>query len=81
MLLDLYWFVLLAHVIFSWIPRPPEPLRPFVVGVGRLVEPVAGPVRRVLPALRIGGVALDLSILVVFFGVFLLRAIVCPLGL
>ena len=79
--LEIYWFVLLAHVIFSWIPRPPEPLRPFVLGVARLVEPVARPVRRVLPALRIGGVGLDLSILVVFFGVFLLRAVICPLGL
>lgn len=81
LLLDLYWFVLLAHVIFSWIPRPPEPLRPFVVGVARLVEPVARPVRRMIPALRIGGVGLDLSIIVVFFGLVLLRGIVCPLGL
>ncbi len=80
LLLQIYWFVLLAHVIFSWVPRPPEPLLPFVSGVRRLVEPVAAPVRRVLPPVRLGGVALDLSIIVVFFGVIILQRIVCPLG-
>ncbi|MEX0869515.1 MAG: YggT family protein [Nitriliruptoraceae bacterium] len=80
-LLQIYWFVLLAYVVFSWIPRPPEPIMPFVAGVRRLVEPVAAPVRRVLPPVRLGGVALDLSILVVFFGVIVLQRFVCSLGL
>lgn len=74
-LLDIYRWVLLAHVIFSWVPRPPEPIMPFVIGVRRLVEPVAAPVRRMLPPLRIGGIALDLSILVLFFGVSILRTV------
>jgi YggT family protein len=77
LLLQIYWFVLLLHVIFSWVPRPPEPIVPFVLGVRRLVEPVAAPLRRVIPPLRLGGVALDLSILVLFFGVIILRSIVC----
>lgn len=83
LLLQLYVFVLLAHVVFSWVPRPPEPLLPFVRGVGRLVDPVAAPIRRVMPGLPLGdsGVRLDLSILVLFFGIFLLRMIVCPMGL
>jgi YggT family protein len=75
-LLNVYWWVLLLHVIFSWVPRPPEPLMPFVLGVRRLVEPVVAPIRRVIPPLRIGGVALDLSILVLFFGVAILRSVV-----
>lgn len=77
LLLQIYWFVLLLHVIFSWVPRPPEPIVPFVLGVRRLVEPVAAPLRRVIPPLRLGGVALDLSILVLFFGVVILRGVVC----
>jgi YggT family protein len=77
LLLQIYWFVLLLHVIFSWVPRPPEPIVPFVLGVRRLVEPVAAPLRRVIPPLRLGGVALDLSILILFFGVIILRSIVC----
>ena len=31
--LQLYWYVLVLYVIFSWVPRPPDALRPFVVGV------------------------------------------------
>lgn len=80
-LLQVYWFILLLHVIFSWVPRPPEPLLPFVRGVRRLVEPAAAPLRRVIPPLRLGGVGLDLSILVLFFGVIIVQRIVCPLGL
>ena len=81
LLLQVYWFVLLLHVIFSWVPKPPEPLMPFVLGIRRIVEPVAAPLRKVIPPLRLGGVGLDLSILVLFFGVLLLRGVICPLGI
>jgi YggT family protein len=80
LLLDLYWVVLLAHVVFSWIPRTPEPLVPLQLGVRRLVDPVLAPLRKVIPPLRIGGIALDLSILVLFFGLTLfLRPIAASL--
>lgn len=70
-------FVLILHVVFSWVPRPPEPLMPFVLGIRRLVEPLAAPIRKVLPQPQIGMVRLDLSIIVLFFLLFLLRGIVC----
>lgn len=79
--LQLYWYVLVLHVIFSWVPRPPDALRPFVLGVGRLVEPLAAPLRRSIPPLRIGMVALDLSILVLLIGTSLLRSIAFNAGL
>lgn len=72
LVLQLYTFVLFAHVIFSWIPRMPEPLVPFQLGVRKLVDPVLTPLRRIIPPLRLGGIALDLSIIVVFFGISLL---------
>lgn len=81
LVLEVYWFVLLLHVVFSWVPRPPEPLVPFVLGVRRLVDPVVAPVRRVIPPLRLGGIALDLSIIVVFIGVRILIGIVRSIGL
>lgn len=81
LVLEVYWFVLLLHVIFSWVPRPPEPLVPFVLGVRRLVEPVVAPVRKILPPLRLGGIALDLSIIVVFIGVRILINIIRGIGL
>ena len=79
LLLWIYWGVLLAHVVFSWVPRPPEPLLPFVRGVRRLVEPAVAPLRRVIPGVPLGasGVRLDLSILVLFFGLIVLRSFVC----
>ncbi len=81
LLLQVYWFVLLLHVIFSWVPRPPEPIMPFVIGIRRIVEPAAAPLRKIIPPLRLGGVGLDLSILVLFFGVIILQRIVCRAGL
>lgn len=76
-LLRAYWFVLLAHVVFSWVPRPPEPILPLVRGVRSLVEPVAAPLRRVIPPLNLGGIGLDLSILVLFFAVVILQSALC----
>ncbi len=72
-----YWIVLFAHVIFSWIPRPPEPLQPIARLSRALVDPVVAPIRRVLPPVQTGGVALDLSIIVLFFALILVRAAVC----
>jgi YggT family protein len=79
--LQLYWYVLVLYVIFSWVPRPPDALRPFVLGVGRLVEPLAAPLRRTIPPLRLGMVALDLSILILLIGTSLLRNIAFNAGL
>ena len=80
-LLGFYWWILVLHVIFSWVPSPPAPIPPFVLGVRALVEPLARPIRRVMPPLQIGGVGLDLSILVLFFGVSILRSILFSMGL
>lgn len=76
-LLTAYWIVLLAHVVFSWVPRPPDPIMPLVRGVRVVVEPLAAPLRRVIPPLRMGGMGLDLSILVLFLLVLVLQRIVC----
>lgn len=76
-LLQLYLLVLFAHVIFSWVPRPPEPILPLVRGVHAVTEPVLSPMRRVIPPVQLGGAALDLSIIVLFFVIILLQQAVC----
>lgn len=76
-LLQLYLLVLLAHVVFSWVPRPPEPLQPVVAGVRALTEPVLSPLRRMIPPVQLGGAALDVSILIVFFALIILRSAIC----
>jgi YggT family protein len=73
--LGIYQLVLLGYVILSWVPRPPAPLVPLANGIRALVDPVVRPIRGMLPPLRMGNVGLDLSILVVFFGVTILQFI------
>lgn len=72
LLLQAYVLVLIAYVIIAWVPRMPEPLQPAARIVRGLVDPLLTPLRRVMPPLRIGGVGLDLSILVLFFGIQIL---------
>jgi YggT family protein len=45
-------------------------------GVRSITEPILAPVRRVIPPLRVGGMAIDLSFIVVFFAIVLLRGFI-----
>ena len=45
-------------------------------GVTAVTEPVLAPVRRLIPPLRVGGVAIDLAFIIVFFAVVLLRSLI-----
>lgn len=76
--LYLYLFVLLIRIILSWIPTSPGSA---FEGVANfffiLTEPVLGPLRRVLPPVRLGAMALDLSPLVVLFAIQIVLAYVC----
>lgn len=76
-LITAYSVVLLAYVIFSFVPRPPEPIQPAVRGIRALVDPLAAPLRRLIPPVPLGGVALDLSILILFFAVIILQSAFC----
>lgn len=80
-LLGAYRLVLIAYVIIAWVPRMPEPLQPVARGIRKIVDPLLTPLRRVMPPLRIGGAALDLSILVLFFAVSILEAVFATRGL
>ena len=64
--LSLFVWALFLLMIVSFIPatsvRPFEQFRYLLI---RITEPVLGPVRRVLPMVRLGGVGLDFSPLVV----------------
>jgi YggT family protein len=72
-----FLILLIVYVVFSWIPRPPEPVMGFVRLVHRIVNPVVEPFRRVTPTVELGGMGLDLSVLVVFFVVAILQRVVC----
>jgi YggT family protein len=76
--LEVYlWGVLFPRALLSWFPASPGSLLASVNHVlYRLTEPVLAPVRRLLPPVRAGAMAIDLSFLLVFFGI---QLIVIPL--
>ncbi len=45
--------------------------------LGRGIRPVLRPIRDRIPSLRLGGVAIDLSILVLFAALWILNIIFC----
>jgi YggT family protein len=77
LILDVVVFIILAHVIMSWlinfqVLNIRQPLVSQIwYGLNRMLEPLYGPVRRMLPAM--GG--LDLAPLVVLIAVYALQII------
>ena len=80
LLLNVAFFIMLIHIIMSWlinfnVLNKRQPLVHSIWdGLSRLLEPLYGPIRRVLPNTG----ALDLSPLVVFIGIIILRDILVP---
>ncbi|CAN5662646.1 YggT family protein [soil metagenome] len=78
MILTIFWYIVIIHVIMSWLinfnvlNRNQPLVWQIWTGLERLVEPVYGPIRRLLPSM--GG--LDLSPLIVLVGIFALRTII-----
>jgi len=78
-LLEVYVFVLIAYSLLSWVqPAYDSPIRRIQRGLAAVCDPVLNLVRRVLPTARIGGVGLDLSVLVV---ILVIQLIILPLVL
>lgn len=62
-----YFCIIIARVIIGWLPiRWPRSLRPLVVLIYDITEPLLSPLRRWVPVIPVSaGVALDLSPLIV----------------
>ena len=77
LILDIAFFFMLAHIIMSWLINfqvlnlHQQLVAQIWYGLNRILEPVYGPIRRILP--NMGG--LDLTPLVVLIGVYALRII------
>ena len=77
LILDVIWFVIIAHVVMSWlinfqVLNLRQPLvAQLWTGLERLLQPLYEPIRRILPAT--GG--LDLAPLVALIAVYALRII------
>jgi YggT family protein len=83
-LVSIYVYVLFARVILSFVflfrPdwRPPAGIRPLLDFTYAITDPPVNFLRRYIPPLRSGAMALDLAFIVWFIFVsYFLRAIVC----
>jgi YggT family protein len=76
LILDIAVFIILAHVIMSWlinfqVLNIRQPLVSQIwYGLGRLLEPLYAPIRRILPPM-----GLDLAPLVVLIAIYALQII------
>jgi YggT family protein len=74
--LQLYVLLIFLRIVLSWFPVSPDTAMASVAGaLIAVTEPVLGPVRRALPPVRMGGMGLDLSPIIV---VFALQLIIVP---
>ncbi|MFG1928421.1 YggT family protein [Cryptosporangium sp. NPDC048952] len=82
LVLTVFWWILIARIVLDWsvvLAGPPAwgGFRAKAINVvTRITEPVLAPVRKVVPPLRVGGVSIDLSIILVFFAIVILRNVV-----
>jgi len=80
LILDVTFFIMIAHIIMSWLIsfQVLNLYQPLVAqiwtGLNRLLEPIYGPIRRVLPNTQ----PLDLSPLVAFIILISLRDYILP---
>ena len=72
-LLTIYFYAIFVWVILSWIRvSSVHPLGRVQHFLDRIIYPVILPIRRVIPPIRIGGGALDLSPIILLIGIQIL---------
>lgn len=87
LVLRLYWYILLGRVIIEMIQSfsrrwtPPRWFAVIAEPLFVLTDFAIKPLRRLIPPLRLGGVALDLSVLVLFLILTILTGIVQSAGI
>jgi YggT family protein len=74
LILGIVYFVMIAHIIMSWLINFQVLVMQIWQGVNRLLEPIYEPIRRVLPDTR----PLDLAPLVALIVVISLRVYILP---
>jgi YggT family protein len=77
-LLQLYWIVVIGRVIMEWVPVSYDhPLARLRSILRSATEPLLRPLRAMIPPVRMGGVALDLSPIILLIALSLVTSAVC----
>lgn len=75
--LQLYVIIIFGRILLSWFPvSPGSAIESIDTFLRMLTEPVLGPLRRALPPVRLGGMGLDLSPMVL---VLVIQILVVPI--
>jgi YggT family protein len=72
--LDIYSWIIIAAALMSWVS--PDPRNPIVTFLRQMTEPVLGPIRRLLPPWKTGG--LDVSPLVALIAIWFTEWVILP---
>lgn len=73
--LDVYWWILLAYCILSFLPKVPR-YHPIVRILVNLCEPVLQPIRKIMPNLG----AIDISPIIAVIAIRVIQAILSQLN-
>ncbi|MET0199500.1 MULTISPECIES: YggT family protein [Nocardiaceae] len=85
-ILFIFWLLLIGRIIVEFIRTFARDWRPsgivvvLLEAIFTVTDPPVKLLRRVIPPVNLGGVRLDLSIMVLLFGVFILMSVVRSLG-
>jgi YggT family protein len=76
-ILTIYFYAVFAWVILSWIRvSSMHPLGRVQAFLDRIIYPLILPIRRVIPPIRIGAGALDLSPIILLLGIQILIGVI-----
>ena len=78
LLLNLYILVFIVTALLSWFPTSSSSggLATVRGVLAKLTEPVLRPLRQILPRPHVGGVGIDLSVLVAIIGLKIINAVI-----
>lgn len=77
LLIEAYSALLFVRLLLSWFPHPPPSLRPIFGLLYAITEPVLRLARPLIPPVRLGMAALDLSPLLVFLVLNMVTGATC----
>lgn len=74
LLLQAFVIIVFVRIVLSWFPATSDGLLAQVQRLTfSLTEWAMAPLRRAIPAVRLGGAALDLSPMIILIGIFVLQ--------
>ena len=75
--LQIYYLILIVRIVLSWVPSVPEPVQPIARLVRAATDPLLIPLRGLIPSIRMGAMALDVSPILLFVAIVILQSLVC----